>query len=194
MTNKNIYKILLISITTMFLSSCSLKKENININPKIKAANYHLGNHQKVNIIINDYRSNNKIGGRPSQIGQVSAIKINNSLKQNIKNAVAKTLKSYNFIPTEKNTNAKLTLNIININYIQPSKYLVKGDIQITCTIKAIAVNNQMKYSRIYRTTFIKRIILTPSNKEDVANINEVVSVSLEKILSDQNILVILRS
>ena len=185
-------KILLISIATIFISSCALKQESININPQIKAANYNMGNHQKVNIIVNYYRKNNNIGGRPSQIGQVSAIKINNSLKQNIKNAVAKTLKSYNFIPTEKNTNAKLTLNIININYIQSSKYLVKGDIQITCNIQAIAVNNQMKYSRIYKTTFTKKIILTPTDKEDNENINKVVSVNLEKILSDQNILVVL--
>ena len=121
-----------------------------------------------------------------------SKFNITDDSPQNIKNAVAKTLKSYNFIPTEKNTNAKLTLNIININYIQPSKYLVKGDIQINCTIQAIAVNNQMKYSKIYRTTFTKQIILTPSDTEDDANINEVVSVNLEKILSDQNILVVL--
>ena len=112
-------------------------------------------------------------------------------LKSNNK---VKALIKYNFKPTDKKSNRKLLINIINLNYLQSSKYLVKGNIQINCEMQAIAINNKIKYEKIFETQFTKKIVLTPLVTEDDDNINKVISANIDKILADWSILNTIRS
>ena len=201
MNKDNIWKLsrkinlIIISITTIFLSSCALKQEKININPKLKVPNYNIGKKHEINIIVNDMRKNSNCNRQATtKSQQKSQIAVTDNFKTNIKSSISKALIKYNFKPTDKKSNRKLLINIMNLNYLQSSKYLVKGNIQINCEMQAIAINNKIKYEKIFKTQFTKKIVLTPLVTEDGDNINKVVSANIEKILADWSILNTIRS
>lgn len=188
----SLIKILLITIPAITLSACAVQNKSVNIIPKLNTLNYNIGNSQKVNIIITDNRKTENLGNSISSIGQQSNLKTDKKLIQNIKNSVTKSMESYGFVPVKKEATKKLILNIINLSYTQQSKYLVKGSIEINCDIKATVINKYQKFSRIFRTTYKETTTFNPDIKADYKNINQVISINLQKILSDKDILNIL--
>jgi uncharacterized lipoprotein YajG len=188
----NLIKILLISIPAITISACAVKNKSVNITPQLNTLNYNIGNSQKVNIIITDNRKTEILGSSISNIGQQSNLQTDKKLIQNIKNAVTKSMESYGFVPVKKGVPKKLILNIINLSYTQQSKYLVKGSIEINCDIKATVINKYQKFSRIFRTTYKEKTTFNPDSQTDYKNINKVISINLQKILSDKDILNIL--
>ena len=191
MKKQNITHLLkaLLMIITSILTACSVKHESVNITPQLNTLNYDIGKSKKVNIIVTDNRNTENLGSSISNIGQQSKLKTDKKLIQNIKNSVTKSMESYGFIPVKKNADRKLIIKVINLSYEQHSEYLVKGNIQINCKIEAIAINHKIKLTKIFRTKYKSKITFNPDSQTNNKNINKIISINLQKILSDKEIL-----
>lgn len=175
------------------LTGCSFVPESVNLHPQLAATpTANIGEGKAVEVQVVDARPDSSLGGRPSGFGPAANISLNNSITDVVQQNIENGLRDYGFAAVDytgnPNISRTLVLRITGLQYDQRLGF-ASSDIIITSTIEATANNKGRVYDQVYRSSKKNEAIVTPTSGQDSANINGVFSDTLNKILTDQNLL-----
>lgn len=179
-------KILTISITCTLLAACAFVPEQVQLNPNIHYAKTNIGHGNPVAVRVVDARTSTTVGGRASEYGPAGKITIKNNINNVVRKAVYKGLRSNGFKPVDSSndTARSLTVRISGLQYNQRTGFWV-GHIDISAALGVSARNHQKTFEQVYRNSSTQGVMFTPTSDSDHDNINQALSIVLNKLVND---------
>ena len=182
-----------IAIATLLVSGCAFQQQQVMLQPELRALPSEMGQGKNVAIKIMDERPEKDFGHRGNVYGKAAKITSNQDVATVIREKVADGLKRNGFQPEQWKEEATRTLKVeIRLIEYSTSVGFWSGGIHTKSTLKAIANSNGKQYENFYRGENEDRVFVVPFADENERYINDVVSLSLQKMFNDTELLMFL--
>ena len=189
-------KILLILSVVMMLAGaqgCSLKPQNLRIDPEVKVTEAQVGNSKTVGLQVSDFRPDKKLGEVGDPDRKMVDVRVDEDPSPAIYERVKKALTSLGFSVQPYSDAMDRTLDIkIRKLELQSVKKPLTFDTELRAEVSAHAVNSTEFYDRQFNVRTRKDGAAPPYENDSTVLVNTAVSQALEDLLADEELLAML--
>ena len=175
------------------MQGCSLKPQNLRIDPEIKAKEAQIGNGTTIGLRISDARAEKKLGevGDPDRKMVDVSVEEDPSaaIYQRVKQALSKM--GFSVQPYSETMDRTLDIKIRKLE-LQSVKKPLTFDTELRAEVAAHAVNSTEYYDRQFNVRTRKDGAAPPFEKDSTLLVNTAVSQALEDLLADEELLSLL--
>jgi uncharacterized lipoprotein len=185
-----LFKLLSVSILALMLGACAFVPESVHVNPTLSTKKSNIGHGKKVAVRVVDARSDTTLGGRASGYGPAAKISLANKLGKAVKKTIYRGLRTKGFrpVPYYDGSRRKLVVRITGLQYKTRTGFWV-GHVSVTGAIDANANVAGRSFERVYRAKANEGIMFTPSERSDVKHINAAISLMINKLINDKQLM-----
>lgn len=183
-------KVIALSILVIFAAGCAFAPQSANLNPAVNVTTTNIGKNRTVHIEVVDDRATKSLGRRGSGYGPAASITAGGDLSVIIREELTKGLQAKGFKVVERKKSARndLKIEIRNLKYTTSQGLFTTG-IHVASAFKVYAKNRKSSIDKMYRFQKDKNAFFVPRASTNEKWINQVLSNTLEKILSDEELL-----
>ncbi len=175
------------------IQGCSLKPQNLRIDPEIKAKEAQIGNGTTIGLRISDDRSEKKLGEVGDPDRKMVDVSVEEDPSAAIYQRVSQALTKMGFSVEPYNESMDRTLDIqLRKLELQSVKKPLTFDTELRAEVAAHAVNSTEFYDRQFNVRTRKDGAAPPFEKDSTLLVNTAVSQALEDLLADEELLSLL--
>ena len=175
---------------TLGISGCALSPQVIEVNPDIRLADTPaVTTPVKLKLNVIDTRSSPVIGQRGGVYKDTSDISTSENMTGNLHRQISAALMQLGYEVAGKGepSDADLTVRISNMKYTASSDKLL-NKIEIKVAIHALITKNGKEFNGDYSATRKKDYVKLPSIEENAKIVNEALTVVLQSMLQDRDL------
>jgi uncharacterized lipoprotein YajG len=175
------------------LSGCSLKQQNVRVDPDIKVQDSQAGNNVVVGLRVSDTRSDQKLG----EVGDPNLKMVDVKTDQDPSPAIyarvkqALTRLGFTVQPFDQSMGRTLDISVVKLE-LQSVKKPMTFDTELRAEVTAHAVNANTYYDRQFNVKTRRDGAAPPYERDSTALVNTALSQALEDLLSDEKLLALL--
>ncbi|MBC8007576.1 MAG: hypothetical protein H7X76_05965 [Prolixibacteraceae bacterium] len=178
---------------SMSMQGCSLKTQNLRIDPDIKIREAQIGNGTTLGLRISDARSEKKLGEVGDPDRKMVDVSVEEDPSAAIYQRVSQALTKMGFSVEPYNESMDRTLDIqIRKLELQSVKKPLTFDTELRAEVAAHAVNSTEYYDRQFNVRTRKDGAAPPFEKDSTLLVNTAVAQALEDLLADEELLSLL--
>ena len=169
-------------------TGCSMKPQNVVIDPNPEMMVFNLGNRQSVAVSVVDKRVSPLLGYRKDETKEQAPLRTGNDVAAAVAAKVRETVADNAFtVAGGGDADARLTVEITEISYKASGKY-VAPKVATRAAFRAVAERGLMTYSQSYSIAneAVEALPLTAERNERI--INETVSQALGMMIEDEGL------
>lgn len=189
MLNKSLF--LSLSLSTILLAGCSTT-HYINITPQADVKNASLTNDRVIQVSTSTDLTSS-VGSIKTGINERADIFTTNDIKQSVKSSVLNGLQSLGFTPNQGvMPAADMQIDITKMSYktkVDGLKTVATLDFELKTTLSA----KGQTYKANYGSQKVKEYGTMPYQKDIETDMNDLASQTVNRLLSDPNILILLK-
>lgn len=184
-----------ITIAMLLVGGCAFQQQRVILQPELRMLPSEIGQGKSVAVKVVDERPEKDFGHRGSVYGKMAKISSNQDVAAVIRVKVEEGLKRSGFQPEpwKEESPRSLRVEIRFIEYSTSAGYWT-GGVHTKSTLKAISSNGGKLYENIYRVENEERVMVVPFADENEKSINDIVSLALQKMFNDTELLTFLAS
>jgi uncharacterized lipoprotein len=182
--------LLLLAVSSWLIVSCALSPQQVTIKPDITVGAAGYGKGRAISVQAEDLRENPVIGTRGGVYGNTSTIEIGNDVKSEIAFAVAKGLGNWGFKPQVNGSDQTMTMVVAlsSLTYTLDSNPAI-GKAHVTATITVDVTQGNRSYHGSYGANNEVGYIAPPPEERNNTQINEAISIALQKVFEDEGLI-----
>ncbi|SRR5690625_970447 len=190
MPNTLFYRVFLLTVMALFLPSCALSPQGIDIQPTPEVEYSAFGGNAPVAVQVRDERPEDHLGSRGGAYPDTSLLMVNNDLPKEIYDAVTKGLHQQGFnVLNPGNKARRLTLYVDELRYT-PAEGTVVNGVTVDVRLRAeVQEGSQLIYRNRYHSETEHKMPFTPSTGKNQTLINQELTRTLERLLKDEKLL-----
>lgn len=189
----NKFALVIVSVCTLLISACAISPQSIPLNPSVTVKAQNIGMGRSMNLKVVDTRPDPVLGSRGGIYAKTAVLTIEGGVEEPIRQEVAGALSAYGFSVVDvMNSDLTMRVEVETLDYEKTGKkfpMMIKNHI----LIKAICEKNGEEFTSRYSANRSKEYVATPSEKQNEAMINELVSKALNAMLSDPRLITFLK-
>lgn len=171
---------------------CAYIPQQANLNPDLNIDSSGIGNNARIFINVLDERAGKSLGRRAASYGPAAEITAKQELAEVVKTKLEQGLRAQGFLPGAKDTaDSILIVEIRALDYSTSTGFFT-GGVHIRAALKGRAKNRDAEMEKMYRYEKEERIIIVPTAGTNEKWINEALSTTLNKLLTDSELLAFL--
>jgi uncharacterized lipoprotein YajG len=178
---------------TLALQGCSLKQQNVRVDPEVKVQDSQVGNNVVIGLRVSDGRTDKKLG----EVGDPNIKMVDVRTEEDPSPAIygrvkqALTRLGYTVQPFDESMGRTLDIAVNKLE-LQSVKKPLTFDTELRAEVTAHAVNDKTYYDRQFNVRTRKDGSAPPYEKDSTALVNTALSQALEDLLSDDKLLALL--
>ncbi len=168
-------------------AGCSMKPQNVIIDPAPEMMAFNVGQKQSVAVTVVDKRASSLLGYRKDETKEQAPLKTGNDVAAAVAAKVREAVVDNAFTVAGGDGDAKLTVEITEITYKASGKY-VAPKVATRAAFRAVAERGLTTYSQSYSIANedVEALPLTAERNERI--INETVSQALAMMIEDEGL------
>ncbi|MBW7836638.1 MAG: hypothetical protein H3C28_08395 [Sphingomonadales bacterium] len=168
-------------------AGCSMKPQNVIIDPAPEMMAFNVGQKQRVAVTVVDKRASSLLGYRKDETKEQAPLKTGNDVAAAVAAKVREAVVDNAFTVAGGDGDAKLTVEITEITYKASGKY-VAPKVATRAAFRAVAERGLTTYSQSYSIANedVEALPLTAERNERI--INETVSQALAMMIEDEGL------
>ncbi len=184
------FRILVAAAAIVLVSGCSLKTQNLSLDPKIDVAPAQVAAATLIGLSVTNPRQTQKLGevGDPNNKMVDVLLTEDFSPKLYAKLKAALIEKGFEVVPSSEAMTRALRISVVRLE-LSSVKTAFNFETELRAEVSASARNDRETYDRLFYVRSYKETALPPFRKDSNALVNTAVSQALEDILSDQKML-----
>ena len=186
-TRSGLARALAALVCLLMLSACgALPGQSVSLHPDVKVPGGNVGKGKHVALRVVDGRSDRVIGYRGMDGARSAPIDVEGDLSQGIGVVASRALTDLGFqvVPPKDGASRSLTITVRELSYKAQSLTMSKK-MTVKCVLVAKALSGHGGWEGNYPVTQEKEVVMTPDVDANARFINEVLSESLNILLSD---------
>lgn len=171
------------------LGGCALSPQLVTVQPLVDVAAAPVGRGRMLGLEVVDTRAQPEFGTRGG-VYATATVGPHNDVAAAVRRALAERLSAARFVVTPPQAAAPvgLRVEIIRIAY-QTGGSPVVGEVRASAQVRAIVRNGAYTFTGDYTANSARQVVGPPGAAENEKIINEIVSQSLQHMLSDRKLL-----
>jgi len=191
--NTRIWLIAAAIVLGMGTQGCSLKTQNLRIDPEIKVKETRIGEDKTVGLRISDARADKKLGEVGDPDRKMVDVRVDEDPSPAIYERVKQALTRLGFSVEPYSETMERTLDIkIRTLELQSLKRPLTFETELRATVAAHAANSTGYYDRQFNVRTRKEGAAPPYEKDSTLLVNTALSQALEDLLDDEQLLALL--
>jgi uncharacterized lipoprotein YajG len=177
---------LVLGLLILLLQGCSLRPQNIKLDPPVTVSPSSVGQGKVVWVQVNDARLRKTLGNVGNPDGKITPVSVEHDFSKTVYQRVAAALRDLGFVaqPTPGPDERSLIVEVRDLKY-QSLKQTVTFATEASVSIAGMARNGVDHYDRVYNAGEQKTGPLMPDEKERAETVNRVVAAAIEDMLND---------
>jgi uncharacterized lipoprotein YajG len=177
---------LVLGLLILLLQGCSLRPQNIKLDPPVTVSPSSVGQGKVVWVQVNDARLRKTLGNVGNPDSKITQVSVEHDFSKTVYQRVAAALRDLGFVaqPTPGPDERSLIVEVRDLKY-QSLKQTVTFATEASVSIAGMARNGVDHYDRVYNAGEQKTGPLMPDEKERAETVNRVVAAALEDMLND---------
>lgn len=174
------------------LGGCALSPQTIEVRPQPQVPAANVGNNSPVAVTVVDAREDRAFGTRGGVYKETALIRPSNDLDAIVAEIVKSSLQKQGFNAYNPPAGATdLEVRLEEISYV-PESGIVVNRVQTRAVIRAVASREDVTHTGVFKSEVEHDLPLTPTAKQNREMITDVLTRSLERMLSDPKLLAFL--
>jgi len=180
---------LVLALSVLLLQGCSLRPQNIKLNPPVDVAASSVGQGKSVWVQVRDVRTRKTLGNVGDPDGRFTQVSVDDDFSSTVYQRVSAAMRKIGFeaLPTPAPEDRKLVIEVHELKY-QSLKQTLTFATEASVSLTAMATNGSDHYDRVYNAGEQSTSALLPDEKERANTVNKVVGVALDDMLSDSRL------
>lgn len=180
---------LVLGLSVLLLQGCSLRPQNIKLDPPVEVAPSNVGQGKMVWVQIRDARARKTLGNVGDPDGRFTQVSVDDDFSSTVYQRVSAAMRKIGFVaqPTPAPDERKLVIEVRELKY-QSLKQTLTFATDVSVSIIAMATNGNEHYDRVYNAGEQKTSPLLPDEKERAQTVNKVVGMALDDMLNDSRL------
>ncbi len=180
-------RLLSLSLWFLLLSGCALSPQQVLISPQVTPTQTLQGA-PRVQVTVVDQRPRDIIGTRGGIYGDTSFVRPGNDLKQALASQAETALAAMGARPGPAAADStRITLYLETLDYSVKTQGVFK-DINLQCHMRAVAEQGGRRHEGRFVSNRTHRFVKAPSDAENEAIINEIISETLGRAVNDSEL------
>lgn len=179
----------LLCLAAVLALGCTVKPQNVRLEPQIKAAPSTVGQGKKVWLEVKDVRPKKTLGVVGDLNGRYAHVSVEDDFSTQMYQSVSGALRQMGFevSPTPVSDARSLVVEVRDIEY-QALKQGLTYDTDTKVAIGALAKSAESTYERLYTAGARKSSPIHPSASDNDRIVNDTVSGALQEMLNDDRL------
>lgn len=179
----------LICFAAVLALGCTVKPQNIRLDPKVQTAPSSVGKGAKVWLEVKDVRPKKTLGVVGDLKGSYAHVSVEDDFSSQMYQSISGALSRMGFdvSPTPVSEARSLVVEVRDIEY-QAVKEGLTYDTETKVAIGALAKSAEATYERLYTAGARKSSPIQPSASDNDRIVNETVSGALQEMLNDDRL------
>lgn len=185
---QSIFRLAALIITGAVAAGCSMKPQNVVIDPAPEMMAFNVGSKQRVAVNVVDKRASSLLGYRKDETKEQAPLRTSNDVAAAVAVKVREAVTDNAFtLAGEGSADVKLTVEISEISYQASGKY-VAPKVTTRASFRAVAERGPTTYSQSYSIANedVEALPLTAERNERI--INQTVSQALGMMIEDEGL------
>ncbi len=180
---------LVLGLSVLLLQGCSLRPQNIKLDPPVEVAASNVGQGKIVWVQIRDARVRKTLGNVGDPDGRFTQVSVDDDFSSTVYQRVSAAMRKIGFVasPTPGPDERKLVIEVRELKY-QSLKQTLTFATEVGVSLVAMATNGNEHYDRVYNAGEQKTGPLLPDEKERAETVNKVVAMALDDMLNDSKL------
>ena len=188
--NTKIFLATAVTVLSIGMQGCSLKNENLRIDPEVKVKESQIGIDKTVGLRIADARADKKLGEVGDPNNKMVDVRVDEDPSPAIYERVKQALTRMGFSVQPYGDGMDRTLEIsIRTLELQSVKKPLTFDTELRAEVAAHAANSTAYYDRQFNVRTRMDGAAPPYEKDSTKLVNTAVSQALEDLLADEQLL-----
>jgi uncharacterized lipoprotein YajG len=172
------------------VQGCSLKNQNLRIDPEVKVKEAQIGGNKTVGLRISDTRADKKLGEVGDPDRKMVDVRVDEDPSPAIYDRVKQALTKLGFSvqPCDEAKDCTLDIKIQKLE-LQSVKHPLTFNTELRAEVTAHAVNSPAFYDRQFNVRTRKEGAAPPFEKDSTVLVNTALSQALEDLLADEQLL-----
>ena len=188
--NTKIFLATAVTVLSIGMQGCSLKNENLRIDPEVKVKETQIGIDKTVGLRIADARADKKLGEVGDPNNKMVDVRVDEDPSPAIYERVKQALTRMGFSVQPYGDGMDRTLEIsIRTLELQSVKKPLTFDTELRAEVAAHAANSTAYYDRQFNVRTRMDGAAPPYEKDSTKLVNTAVSQALEDLLADEQLL-----
>jgi len=182
-----------VAVLLMGTQGCSLKTQNLRIDPTVKVKESQIGDGRNIGVRVTDDRADKKLGEVGDPDRKMVDVRVEEDPSPAIYNQVKQALNKMGFSvqPFSNAMVSTLEIKIVNLE-LQSVKQPLTFDTELRAEVAAHVANGSEYYDRQFSVRTRKEGVAPPFERDSTQLVNTALSQALEDMLSDQDLLAML--
>lgn len=178
-----------LGLSVLLLQGCSLRPQNIKLDPPVAVAASNVGQGKIVWVQIRDARVRKTLGNVGDPDGRFTQVSVDDDFSSTVYQRVSAAMRKIGFVasPTPGPDERKLVIEVRELKY-QSLKQTLTFATEVSVSLIAMATNGNEHYDRVYNAGEQKTGALLPDEKERAETVNKVVAMALDDMLNDSKL------
>ncbi len=179
----------LMCLAAVLALGCTVKPQNIRLDPKVQAAPSSVGQGTKVWLEVKDSRPKKTLGVVGDLNGKYAHVSVEDDFSSQMYQSISGALSRMGFdvSPTPVSEARSLVVEVRDIEY-QALKQGLTYDTETKVAVGALAKGAESTYERLYTAGARKSSPIHPSASDNDRIVNETVSGALQEMLNDDRL------
>ncbi|MFO1435381.1 MAG: YajG family lipoprotein [Gammaproteobacteria bacterium] len=177
----------LIALGISAFAGCALSPQTVAVEPSLAVDAGDIGHGRTVALNAIDSRTNKTLGTRGGVYSESSSISTATGVQAALRQAMADALTTLGFSVADAGTPADMTMTIS----LDDLSYLAKGDpvvdsVEVGAKVSSVVARGSETFKGTAGASKTRQVLTAPSQVDNEAYINEILAISLEKLLADK--------
>ena len=184
---------LVLGLFVLLLAGCSLRPQNIKLDPPVEVSPSSVGQGKIVWVQIRDLRVRKTLGNVGDPEGKFTQISVDDDFSLTVYQRLSAAMRKLGFAPqpTPGPDGRQLVVEVTELKYQSLKKTLTFAT-EASVSLTAKATNGTDHYDRVYNAGEQRTSALMPDERERAEMVNRIVGMALEDMLNDPRMVAVL--
>jgi uncharacterized lipoprotein len=177
----------LLAILWAMVAGCALSPQTVALEPSLAVDAADIGHGRSVALDAIDSRANKTVGTRGGVYGDSAAISTANGVQEALRKAMAEALTTLGFSVVNAGAPAdmKMRVSLDDLTYVAKGDPIVNS-VEVAAKVSSVVARGGESFKGSADVSKARQMLTAPSPVDNEAYINDILALSLEKLLADK--------
>lgn len=168
----------------LVMQGCALSPQRVTLTPTVAVAAENIGQGRTVKVMATDARGSDLVGTRGGIYGKTSVIRTGNDVADEIRQQLLTGLRAQGFIDGGNEASIQVRATLRELSYKVPEG-AVATSADMAFAVEVVAERGGARQTSTYRSEINRRFPVSPSETQNEAWLNELLTETLQRFFSD---------